>query len=151
MSGPLVLALRILLAACLYLFLGLAFYSLWKEIRQQADALSARKVPPIRLQITPDGMAAQVRQFSQASVTLGRDPACECQLDDQQVSARHARLSYHHGQWWLEDLDSTNGITLSGSRLTTPAVLMSADEFTCGTTTILVMLDDEIREGSQRK
>ncbi len=71
----------------------------------KAPYLTARKIPPISLTLTLTGQVSQIRRFIQAEVTIGRDPACECPVADEAVSARHARLSYHHNQWWLEDLE----------------------------------------------
>jgi hypothetical protein len=134
MSGPVVLALRLLLAVSLYAFLGWAFFSLWRDIKQQGALLASRKVPPINLTIALGEPTAQIRHFVQAEVTIGRDPACECPVDDEAISARHARLSFHHNQWWLEDLDSTNGTLLNQEKLAMPTVVMSDDEFKCGET-----------------
>jgi pSer/pThr/pTyr-binding forkhead associated (FHA) protein len=140
MSGPIVLALRLLLAASLYGFLAWAFLSLWREIRQQGTLLAARSVPPIGLTILQGDAPARDEHFIQGVVTIGRDPACECPIDDHAASARHARLSYHHGQWWLEDLDSTNGTVLNEDKLTMPTVVMSGDQFTCGATRFTILL-----------
>jgi pSer/pThr/pTyr-binding forkhead associated (FHA) protein len=60
---------------------------------------------------------------------------------DEVVSAQHARLTYHHGQWWLEDLSSTNGTFLNGSKLSTPAVVITDDEFKCGNTRFTLRVD----------
>jgi len=143
MSGPIVLGLRLLLAASLYGFLAWAFISLWREIRQQGALLAARRVPPMTLTIVEGEVPAREVRFAQAVVTIGRDPACECPLDDQAASARHARLIYHHGQWWLEDLNSTNGTRLNQDKLNMPAVVMSGDEFTCGATRLTIGLAND--------
>lgn len=45
---------------------------------------------------------------------LGRD---DIVLQDDYVSARHARLSWDGVTWWVEDLDSTNGAYVSGRRI----------------------------------
>lgn len=140
MSGPLVLGLRILLTISLYAFLGWAFLSLWRDIRVQGSLLSTRKVPPISLTITHGTALPQVCNFAQAEVTIGRDPACECQANDEAVSARHAKLSYHHNQWWLEDLGSTNGTLLNQEKLALPTVVISGDEFRCGETRFTITL-----------
>jgi pSer/pThr/pTyr-binding forkhead associated (FHA) protein len=144
MSGPIVLALRVLLAISLYAFLGWAFYSLWRDIKQQGILLAARQVPPITLMIYHPGLAPQSRHFTQAEVTIGRDPACECPLNDEAVSARHARLSYHHNQWWLEDLKSTNGVLLNHQKLDMATVITSEDELIFGKTRMLVSLTGDI-------
>ncbi len=148
MSGPIVLGLRILLAASLYGFLVWAFLSLWREIRQQGTLLAARSVPPIRLTIAQADGTLRQEGFTQATVTVGRDPACECLLDDPAVSARHARLIYHHNQWWLEDLESTNGTKLNGDKLAIPTVVMSGDQFSCGDTRLTIALPGEASIGA---
>jgi pSer/pThr/pTyr-binding forkhead associated (FHA) protein len=144
MSGPVVLALRLLLAISLYAFLGWAFANLWRDIKQQGALLASRKVPPISLSITRGEPAPQRRYFVQPEVTIGRDSACECPVDDESISARHARLSFHHNQWWLEDLDSTNGTLLNQEKLAMPTVVMSDDEFKCGETCFVISLIGDI-------
>ncbi|MBN2386816.1 MAG: FHA domain-containing protein [Anaerolineales bacterium] len=144
MSGPAFLVLRVLLTVSLYVFLGWAFFMLWQDIHQQGTLLSLRKVPPLSLLIQREAMPPQIRHFTQAEITIGRDPTCECPIKDDTVSARHARLNYHHGQWWLEDLGSTNGTDLNSERMTTPTVVISHDEIACGKATLTVMLAGDV-------
>ena len=91
MSGPIVLALRLLLAASLYTFLGWAIFSLWREIRQQGTLLAGRRVPPIRLTIITGDRPPRTQHYRQPEITIGRDPACECPVEDKTISTRHAR------------------------------------------------------------
>jgi len=145
MSGPILLALRLLLAFSLYAFLGWAFASLWRDIKQQGMLLASRKVPPIVLTIAIGESIPQACHFILPEVTIGRDPACECPVDDEAISARHARLSFHHNQWWLEDLNSTNGTLLNQEKLITPTVVISDDEFNCGETRFVISLAGDTR------
>jgi pSer/pThr/pTyr-binding forkhead associated (FHA) protein len=151
MSGSVVLALRFLLAISLYAFLGWAFFSLWYDIRQQGVLLASRKVPPLNLIITSINSDPQERHFVQPEILIGRDPACECPIFDEAASARHARLSYHHNQWWLEDMASTNGTLLNGENLTMPTVVMSDDKFKCGETCFRISLSGDIMPRNQEK
>jgi pSer/pThr/pTyr-binding forkhead associated (FHA) protein len=132
MSGQVVLVLRLLLTMSLYAFLGWAFINLWRDLKIQGALLASRRVPPISLTITRGKFSPQVRHFIQSEITIGRDPACECPVEDETVSARHARLSYHHNQWWLEDLNSTNGVFLNQEKLDMQTVVISDDKFKCG-------------------
>jgi ABC-type multidrug transport system ATPase subunit/pSer/pThr/pTyr-binding forkhead associated (FHA) protein/ABC-type multidrug transport system permease subunit len=52
-----------------------------------------------------------------ASMVLGRDPKADFQISHPMVSARHARLSREGNQYFIEDLDSTNGTFVRGRRL----------------------------------
>ena len=144
MSGPVLLVLRFLLALGLYAFLAWAFLNLWRDLKQQSALLATRRTPPISLTSTSADRLPHARHFTQPEITIGRDPACECPLDEETASARHARLSYHHGQWWLEDLDSTNGTLLNGERLSMPTVVISGDEIGCGNTRLTVALSGDM-------
>ena len=128
MSGIVFLILRFLLALALFAFLGYVLWTLWRDMKQQDEVLTSRRLPPIQLTLT----GSSPRQFSTPEVVIGRDPACELILDDPTVSNRHARLSYHHGQWWLEDLQSTNGTFLNGDAVLTPLVVTGGDVVRCG-------------------
>ena len=104
MSGILVLLLRVVMAVSLYAFLGLVIFLVWKDLRQQGTAAARQQIPPLTLQVQGEGSR---REFiiRNAEAVIGRDPGCEVRLEDSTISARHARLRYHHKQWWLEDLE----------------------------------------------
>ncbi len=141
MTAIIVLGIRIFMAVALYAFLGWVIVILWRDLQRQSKTVGKRKIPALRL----TWFAAhqeQVRQYSDPEVIIGRDPASECHLEDETISARHARLSYHHNQWWLEDLNSTNGTFLNLERLDVPAVIVPGDELRCGQVNIQV----DIRE-----
>jgi pSer/pThr/pTyr-binding forkhead associated (FHA) protein len=50
-------------------------------------------------------------------VTVGRAAGCEVVIDDDSVSAKHARLEYDLGAWRITDLASTNGTAIEGVKL----------------------------------
>lgn len=131
MSAIVVLILRILMALALYGFLGWAFFTLWRDLKQQSDALTAQRLPEISLAFK-DSLPQAVKLFRQPEVTIGRDPTCDFPLSDETVSARHASLKYHHHQWWVEDHTSTNGTYLNKELLVTATVIVSGDELRCG-------------------
>ena len=47
---------------------------------------------------------------------IGRDESCNFQINDDFLSSRHAKIQIIHGQVFLEDLGSTNGIFVNGER-----------------------------------
>ena len=49
--------------------------------------------------------------------TIGRDPANDIAIDDEEISARHARVVRREGGLWVEDLGSTNGTFVNGERV----------------------------------
>ena len=131
MSGVIFLVLRFLLAAALYVFLGWALLTLWRDIKRSGEILTTREVPSIRLGVK-DGDAVRTLHFSGSDICIGRDPTCDCTLSTEKVSANHATLTFHHNQWWVEDLDSTNGSYLNDELLTVPVVIANGDHLRCG-------------------
>jgi pSer/pThr/pTyr-binding forkhead associated (FHA) protein len=131
MSGTILLILRAALTLVLYVFLTWVLITLWRDLRSQRKLLASQKSPQINLEIQFDDNI-QTEHFFGTEVTIGRDATCTCILDSQTVSARHARLTYHHGQWWAEDLGSTNGTFLDQEPITTPTVITTGDQLRCG-------------------
>ena len=99
MTATIVLILRLLLALALYSFLGWALWTLLQEFKQQGDKLAVQKKPVITLYIKAEQGHENVRRFLQPEVTIGRDPNCDLAIMDEALSAHHARLAHHHGQW----------------------------------------------------
>jgi len=141
MSGIIVLILRILLAISLYAFLVWALYTLWNELRTSQHLLNSKKVPVISIQIL-EIEPESIHQYNLSQLLIGRDPSCDVCLPNELVSAQHARLSFHHNQWWVEDLQSTNGTFLNEERVYTPTVLISGDELRCGNINMKIGVGD---------
>ncbi len=138
MSGTILLALRLILAALLYLFLGWTLLVLWRDLTRQGRQAASRRAPPIILR----GQDQSLR-FNTQEVTIGRDPASSCILEDRTVSAHHARLFYRQGQWWIEDLRSTNGTYLNQEPVSTLLVLAHGDELRFGQVVMDILLEPE--------
>ena len=141
MTAILVLILRFALTIALYAFLAWALATLWQEVKQQGDFLALQKKPTIQVHAKPENGKELQYRYLQAEVTIGRDPNCDLPILDEAISAHHARISYHHSQWWLEDLNSTNGTFIGKSKVSVPTVLINSDQFKCGNTIFTVQMD----------
>ena len=144
MIATVVLLLRLILAIALYAFLGWALWMLLQELKQQGDKLAAQKKPTITLHFRIGESKESIQHFEQPEIMIGRDTNCDLSMMDEALSAHHARLTHHHGQWWLEDLNSTNGTFLNHEMLTTPAVVITGDHFKCGNTRFDIQVEEEI-------
>jgi hypothetical protein len=134
MTAVVVLILRLALAALLYAFLWQVMHTLWREFKGQSTFLLSQKMPGIFVSAQTEDSAALQFHFRQPEILIGRSVNCDISLKDETLSARHARLSFHHGQWWLEDLNSTNGTFLNNDPVKVPAVIITGDQFKCGNT-----------------
>jgi hypothetical protein len=145
MSGPVVLIFRILLALALYGFLGWALWTIWIDLKLTGFQSARNRVRTIHLEIRLKKQKPFIRSYSQSEVTLGRDLTSDILLEDESVSAHHAKLSFHNGQWWLEDLESKNGTKLNLDNLTTPTVVTSGDDIKCGSAHLIVSLNGKFK------
>ncbi len=129
--GLLLVGLRVLAVLALYAFLVGALLTLWRDlVKHQANTL---RPPVAEIKIAfADHARFGEHVFQQPKITLGRAPNCDCMIDNGTVSTEHARLSYHHSQWWLEDLSSRNGTFLNQTRIEVPTVIIDGDEIRCG-------------------
>jgi pSer/pThr/pTyr-binding forkhead associated (FHA) protein len=143
MIATVVLLLRIILAVALYAFLGWALWTLMRELKQQGDKLALQKKPALTLSIKNGEGKESTQHFTKSEVMIGRDTNCDLSVMDEALSAHHVRLTYHHGQWWLEDLNSTNGTFLNREMLTTPTVVITGDHFKCGNTVFGIRVEDD--------
>jgi len=119
------------MAALLYAFLGWAIFILWRDLKRQGELIAARQPPPLILSTDSDGPPL-TRHYTAPEVILGREPSCDFPINDQTVSAHHARLSYRQNQWWVEDMASTNGTYLNGESVTSPVVITHGDTLRLG-------------------
>ena len=71
--------------------------------------------------------------LSGSRVTVGRSRECDVQVDDPNVSRRHAELRHEGGGWHVIDLGSTNGIKVNRRRVE-QAKLNHGDRITLGIT-----------------
>jgi len=138
-SGIVFVILRISLSLVLYAFLGWALWFLWRDLKDRSKQTWVSTFPPIVL-LPVEGLAPEPLEFSQAEISIGRDPACRLVLDDQSVSAQHARLNFRMGQWWIEDLGSRNGTFLNQELLRSPVVVTDGDRIRIGGVSFVVSL-----------
>jgi pSer/pThr/pTyr-binding forkhead associated (FHA) protein len=140
MAGLLFLFLRITLTVVFYIFLGWAFYTLWRDMQAQGISVTTRQIPGLHLMAAAEQPGVSY-QFARAHITLGRDPSCDCVLDEETVSAFHAQLVYRNDQWWVEDLNSKNGTFINDQRTTVPIVLTANDLIRFGKMAFIITIE----------
>ena len=140
--------LKYFLLALIWLFFIYAIRMVWVEVRRSrpekaaatppAQAAVDRKVP-LRLRVLdPPQRRGRIFELGE-EVTLGRSPGCAvCLEDDTFTSSVHARVFSRNGDFWVEDLRSTNGTYLNETRLTGPARIQRGDRIKVGSTILEV-------------
>jgi hypothetical protein len=74
--------------------------------------------------------------LNDAPVTIGRGSDCTLSLSDEYVSTRHARVIPYDGQFYVEDLGSTNGTHIGAERLTRSTPIAPKTQIRLGRTVL---------------
>jgi pSer/pThr/pTyr-binding forkhead associated (FHA) protein len=145
------LVLKICFLVLLYLFIWRIVRSASRDVRmpqesfimgpQQAAAAGLGRRP----QAIDSGVLVTVRsnaleqgsrfELNAKPITLGRAASNDIRLgDDEFASSRHARIEPRRDGVWVEDIGSTNGTYLNGTRLSRAQKLTSGDVIRVGET-----------------
>lgn len=74
----------------------------------------------------------QVYDFKQPSIVIGRDDGVDVLIDNPSVSRRHAEIRLGDDGWEVEDLGSSNGTFIGGTKIQGPHRLGLGDEIGFG-------------------
>jgi pSer/pThr/pTyr-binding forkhead associated (FHA) protein len=72
------------------------------------------------LVVTEGDLVGTRLSLGDSQITIGRADDSNLVITDDYASARHARLVPRGGQWYVEDLGSTNGTYLDRAKITAP-------------------------------
>jgi pSer/pThr/pTyr-binding forkhead associated (FHA) protein len=76
-------------------------------------------------------------------VTIGRSGA-DLNLNDTEASRQHAAVEIRDTIYTVNDLGSTNGTIMEGERISEPKELADKGEFQIGSSTIMLIVTDEV-------
>ncbi len=138
MSAIVVLVLRVLMTVSLYTFLILVLLFFLREMQNTIHQKENQQLPKIFLH--SDGMP--IKTYSQMEILIGRDPQSDLQLQDDTISARHARIFYSNKFWMVEDSLSTNGTFLNNEKILLPTALVEDDILRCGKVNIRISFSE---------
>ena len=84
------------------------------RVVRQACAVKECAFPAVVVQ----GPEPIIVSFSpQQAIYIGRSNKCAVRLDSADISSKHARLGFENGEFWIEDLGSTNGTFVNGQQI----------------------------------
>ncbi|NGX51533.1 MAG: Oxoglutarate dehydrogenase inhibitor [Chlamydiae bacterium] len=98
--------------------------------------------------ISGPNSGAEFGIFEDSTFIIGKDPqSCDILFQDLSVSAQHAKISADSsGVITIEDLGSLNGVYVNGQKISDPTVLNTQDLVALGTTSFLVIDQQQTRE-----
>ena len=144
MPDLVLLVLKYVFLAVLYIFVGRAIRAMYLEVRGAAPAAAApsrtavqpprgrgKKAPKKAVVVEGENLRGKSFDLGE-ELTIGRAAKCHVVLDDPYVSQVHARIFAKGDGYMVEDLGSTNGTYLNRRRIGGPAELSRGDRVKIG-------------------
>ena len=91
---------------------------------------------PRTLVVTAGPLAGTKITLGDQPILIGRADDSTLVLTDDFASSRHARLTNRGGQWYVEDLGSTNGTYLDKTKVTAPTPVPAGAKLRIGKTVL---------------
>ena len=138
--------LKICALALLYLFFFRVLRAVWAEVAParasgRAPAPSRPRAPARRGKADGDALVIVEprdqkghRHVIGDEATIGRAAGCSISVTDNYTSQLHARVFHRDGALHVEDLGSTNGTYVNGTKVTAPLPLKRGDQVKVGST-----------------
>jgi pSer/pThr/pTyr-binding forkhead associated (FHA) protein len=143
MNAILVFFLRLIFVLLSYIFIGWIGYTIFTDLKQTGLSKKLESFPLLSVQMKL-GREQIEKQFEYPEIVIGRDTTCDFTLDDDTISLHHSKLSFHHRQWWLEDLGSTNGSYVNNTLVEEPVVLTSGDQLRLGRINLKISINSTL-------
>jgi pSer/pThr/pTyr-binding forkhead associated (FHA) protein len=142
--------LKLFLLVLLYLFFLRVLRAVWMEVngpkvieapaprtprkdRRPAKPGRAKSGRPQLRVLEPAALKGRTYDLAE-ELTVGRAAGCQVTLDDTYASQLHARVFVRDGQYFVEDLGSTNGTYLNRRKVSGPMVMQRGDKLQIGNT-----------------
>jgi pSer/pThr/pTyr-binding forkhead associated (FHA) protein len=141
--------LKVLFLALLYLFIGRAIRVIYLDlvgprapqrapVQASSPAPRRKRAQPRELVVTQADGSARTYAMASEPLQIGRSESCQVVLEDTYSSQMHARVFPKDGEWFVEDLGSTNGTYLNRAKVTEPSAVGAGDEIRIGKTSLEV-------------
>lgn len=153
-TEPFAVGLKFAFLAVLYVFLLWVARSALRELRTTMapapEATGFHAVGPGGRAAATDAWLVAVRGGGLdpgeridlfGGVSIGRSPDADLRIEDRFASGIHARVYSRGADYYVEDMNSTNGTFLNGSRLDGERRLTDLDEVRIGDTELRFELD----------
>lgn len=131
MNAILVFSLRIFLILISYIFIGWIIYTVFVDLKRGNSKTEEKIISPIIITAAlEDG--SLTKRFRRSEIIIGRDPSTDFPLQNETISTQHCKITFHHNQYWVEDLQSTNGTYLNDDLISSMTVLTEGDKLRLG-------------------
>ena len=83
------------------------------------------------------------KDYQKQKITIGRDATNDCMIPNKTISNYHAKVYYKKKQWWIEDLNSSNGTYINEVMLKKPTTITDGEKIQCGEIIFRIYFSDD--------
>lgn len=106
---------------------------------KQHVAINPANKKPFELLVTVSGKNPQkLELFIDRSMMVGRSDICDLYFDDSRMSRQHFALEWDGTDFYISDLDTTNGTSLNGVRIKGKRKLEDGDQIAAGSEQMVI-------------
>lgn len=98
----------------------------------------------MKLRFMKGRMSGHMIDVLPTGFVIGRGAACDLVIDEDGISRRHARFFFEDGTWFVEDLGSTNGVRVNGTKVAGRFCIKNGDRIGLFNQTMLFTDDSEV-------
>ena len=95
-------------------------------------------IPMVMIFMNGAREAEEMKVFINGSAIVGRGQGCDIFIDDETLSRQHFVIEYRSGEFYIQDLETTNGTFLNGVRLSHKRRLEKGDIIKAGALELLM-------------
>lgn len=137
------LIFKIIIIAIVYIIIVIALRIMYKDIKNDGKRSRRLSRRSFGLEIVNPGNNNNLRKGAvipiRGEVSIGRKSNNLLMLDDPYASGYHARVYARNNTYILEDLHSTNGTLLNGTKVNGKTYIKAGDEIRIGNTSFRVI------------
>lgn len=120
------------------------FKDIYEDSKQNKEKIQEKKKQPRLVTLLKDGETGQIFVLLEGVTDIGREEGNILIPDDPYISPRHARIIKRNDRYYLQDLNSLNGIYY---QIKNPVNLSSGDYIFIGTQLLRFEILDEVERG----
>lgn len=141
LSGAFAIVFIIILYSIIYYALKIMYKDVKGGGRRKAPTANGKKAHGLEVMATGNSEVLKIGSVIpvRSTINIGRKEDNSICLNDQFVSSYHAKLYVRNNDFYLEDLDSTNGTYVNASKITGRIKLKVEDEIKLGSTIFKVI------------
>ena len=135
------LIMKFAIIAVVYIIIFVAFIIMYKDMKSGGKKKVRRN--PFGLEIIKPGKNSNLKMGGvipiQNSISIGRKEDNTLVLSDEYVSSHHVRIYIKNTDYFLEDMNSTNGTKLNSIKLVGKSIIKKGDTIQIGTSEFKVI------------